>query len=250
MDHHDTAGVTIRDYPEKLVLNLEKIARQVRIEVIKMIYTAGSGHPGGSLSSADILAVLYFHFMRINPQDPEWENRDRFILSKGHACPALYAVLSLRGFFPLEKLATLRKLGSFLQGHPDMRKTPGIDMTTGSLEHGLSIGIGMNLAGKLDRKDYRVYVLLGDGELDEGLVWEGAMAANKYHLNNLTAFIDYNGLQIDGSTEDVMPLEPLIDKWQDFGWNVLEIDGHDILQILLSIDEIKKIGSSPFCVGK
>ncbi len=219
--------------------HFKKVANVLRCEAIKMIYTAGSGHPGGALSAADIVTVLYFHVMRIDPKNPHWEDRDRFILSKGHACPIWYAALALRGFFPKEDLNTLRRLNSSLQGHPDMRKTLGVDMTTGSLGNGLSAGVGIALAAKLDRKDYRVYVLLGDGEINEGIIWEGAMFANKYKLNNLIAILDYNKLQLDGSTEKVMPLEPLVDKWKAFGWHVIEIDGHNITQILSAIEKAR-----------
>ncbi|MBI4377614.1 MAG: transketolase [Nitrospinae bacterium] len=221
------------------------IARGLRIEIIKMIYRAGSGHPGGSLSCADIIAVLYFHEMRIDPKEPGWQDRDRFILSKGHACPAWYSALALRGYFPIEALSKLRKLNSPLQGHPDMRKLPGLDMTTGSLGNGLSIGIGMAICGKVDEKDYRVYVILGCGELDEGMIWEAAMCAHKYKLDNLTAIVDYNGLQLDGKTEDIMPLEPLGDKWKAFGWNTIEIDGHNIKDILTAIDKAKSARGCP-----
>jgi transketolase len=224
---------------------LEEMARKLRIEIIKMVYTAGSGHPGGSLSAADIVAALYFHVMRIDPGNPDWPDRDRFILSKGHACPVWYAALALRGFFPKEQLGTLRRVGSCLQGHPDMKKLPGLDMTTGSLGNGLSIGLGMALCGKLDRRGYRVYVMLGDGELDEGLVWEAAMCAHKYKTDNLTAIVDYNGLQLDGRIEDVMPLEPLAEKWRAFGWKVIEIAGHDFNQILTAIEDAKSTKGIP-----
>lgn len=230
---------------EETVTRLKDIAKRLRIEIIKMIYTAGSGHPGGSLSSAEIITVLYFHIMRINPQSPDWKDRDRFILSKGHACPVWYSALALRGYFPVENLSRLRKLNSPLQGHPDMRKLPGLDMTTGSLGNGLSIGVGMALCGKLDRKDYRVYVILGCGELDEGMVWEAAMCAHKYKLDNLIAIVDYNGLQLDGKTEEIMPLEPLVKKWEAFGWNAVEINGHDIEEILGAFEEAKSTKDQP-----
>lgn len=235
----------VKQYPRELIEKLEKIAKRIRIEVIKMIYKAQSGHPGGSLSIADIMAVLYFHVMRIDPHNPHWADRDRFILSKGHACPAWYASLALRGFFSIKELSFLRSLGSSLQGHPDMRKTKGVDITTGSLGNGLSAGIGMALAAKLDKKNYRVYILLGDGELDEGIVWEGAAFARKYKLDNLVAIVDYNGLQFDGPTEKVMPLEPLVDKWQAFGWYVLEINGHNIPQILSAVETSSQIKDKP-----
>lgn len=228
-----------------LVQRLKKVASILRREVIKMIYTANSGHPGGALSAADIVAVLYFHIMRIDSKDPQWEDRDRFILSKGHACPILYAAMALKGFFPKENLNTLRRLNSSLQGHPDMRKTRGVDMTTGSLGQGLSVGVGMALGGKLDKKDYRVYVVLGDGEIDEGQIWEAAMFASKYKLDNLLTIVDYNKLQLDGSTEKVMPLEPLVDKWKAFGWHAIETNGHDITQILAAIKEAHLTRNKP-----
>jgi len=181
-------------HSEKLIVDLAEKARNLRIQVIKMIYNAKSGHPGGSLSAADIVTALYFHHLNVDPTRPHWSERDRFILSKGHAAPFLYAALAERGFFPEKELNTLRSIGSILQGHPDMRKTPGVEMTTGYLGHGLSVGVGMALGAKLDRKNYRIYVLLGDGELDAGFNWEAAMAANKYHLDNLTAVLDLNGV--------------------------------------------------------
>lgn len=231
-----------------LVQRLKKVASILRCEVIKMIYTANSGHPGGALSAADIVTALYFHIMRIDPKNPQWEDRDRFILSKGHACPILYAALALKGFFPKENLNTLRRLNSSLQGHPDMRKTRGVDMTTGSLGQGLSVGVGMALGGKLDKKDYRVYVVLGDGEIDEGQIWEAAMSAFKYKLDNLLAIVDYNKLQLDGSTEKVMPLEPLVDKWKAFGWHAIETNGHDITQILAAIKEAHLTRNKPIVI--
>ncbi|MEK6645778.1 MAG: transketolase [Candidatus Firestonebacteria bacterium] len=233
---------------EKLAKELEKKANELRIRIIQMIYEAKSGHPGGSLSIADIIAVLYFHFMRIDPKNPSWEDRDRFILSKGHTCPVWYVALAMRGFFPLEKLSTLRQINGILQGHPDMRKVPGIDMTTGSLGQGLSIGDGMALMGKLDKKNYKVYVVLGDGELNEGQIWEAAMLANKYKLDNLIAIVDYNKLQLDGPTEVVMPLEPLADKWRAFGWYVIEIDGHNILEIIEGIEEAHRVKNKPIVI--
>jgi transketolase len=211
---------------------LRTIARELRKRVLRMIHAAKSGHPGGSLSAADVVTVLYFSVMRIDPEDPDWAERDRFILSKGHACPALYCALAMRGYFGLEHLKHLREIGGILQGHPDMRKTPGIDYTSGSLGQGLSVGVGMAMAGRLTKREYRVFVLLGDGELDEGQIWEAAMCASKYRLRNLTAIIDYNHLQLDGGTEEIMPLEPLAAKWSAFGWEVIEIDGHEMLQIL------------------
>ena len=222
---------------ETLVRRLEEKAREIRIRLLEMIHVSGAGHPGGSLSAADIVTALYFHFMNVDPGNPGWADRDRFILSKGHACPVWYTALALKGFFPESELKTLRKLGSSLQGHPSMKDCPGIDITTGSLGNGLSAGVGMALAGKLDRKDYHVFVVLGDGELDEGVIWEAAMCAAKYRLDNLIAFVDYNHLQLDGTTEEIMPLEPLTEKWRSFNWTVFEIDGHDMEQILRTTTE-------------
>ncbi|SHM25435.1 transketolase subunit A [Caldanaerovirga acetigignens] len=229
---------------EELVY-LKEMAKKIRCHIIEMIAEAGSGHPGGSLSCTDILVALYFHEMRIDPSNPNWQDRDRFVLSKGHAAPALYAVLAERGYFPMEELKTLRKTGSMLQGHPDMKKTPGVDMTTGSLGQGLSAANGMAIAGKLDGKDYRVYVLLGDGELEEGQVWEAAMAAAHYKLDNLTAFVDHNGLQIDGPITDVMSPEIIQEKFKAFGWHVIEINGHDFEDIISAIKQAKKIKGKP-----
>ena len=204
--------------------NIQDMARIIRQDIITMLAAAKSGHPGGSLSAADIIAVLYFSEMRVDPQNPNWPERDRFVLSKGHAAPVLYAALAEKGFFPKEELLKLRKTGHFLQGHPDMNKVPGVDMSTGSLGHGISVAAGMALAAKIDNKDYRVYCLLGDGEAEEGIVWEAAMAAAHYKLDNLLVILDHNGLQIDGPVKDVMNLEPLPDKWRAFGWNVLEVE--------------------------
>ncbi|NLC12155.1 MAG: transketolase [Firmicutes bacterium] len=214
---------------------LQQKANQLRKDILTMIARAGSGHPGGSLSIVDILAVLYYKVMRLRPQEPLWPERDRFVLSKGHACPALYAVLADKGFFPREYLARLRQLGSPLQGHPDMRKTPGVDFSTGSLGQGLSAANGMALAARLQEASWRVYVVLGDGEIQEGQVWEAAMSAAHYGLSNLIAFLDYNGLQIDGTVREIMCPEPLAEKWRAFGWHVLEIDGHDHAAILEAV---------------
>lgn len=214
----------------------EQFARRMRQEIIGMLAAAGSGHPGGSLSATDIIAVLYNEAMRIDPQDPHLPGRDRFVLSKGHAAPALYAALALKGYFPLEELAGLRKLGSRLQGHPDMNKLPGVDFSSGSLGHGLSAACGMAMAAKLDNADWRVYAVVGDGEQQEGLIWEAAMFAAHYRLN-LIAFLDHNHLQIDGNVKDVLSPEPVADKWRAFGWTVLEIDGHDIAAIRQALHE-------------
>ena len=230
---------------QSLIKNLSDEAKKLRIQIIKMIYTAQSGHPGGSLSSIDILTCLYFYQMRIKPGKPSWEDRDRFVLSKGHAAPALYAILAKLRYFPKESLLTLRQVGSILQGHPDMRKTPGIEMSTGSLGNGLSVGIGMALGARLAGKDYHTYVLIGDGEADEGEIWEAAMAASKYKLDNLTAICDFNRVQLDGPIEEIMPLDPLPEKWKAFNWSVIEIDGHNMEEILDALDKAKQMQGKP-----
>jgi len=220
-------------------------ARTIRRHIVEMIAEAGSGHPGGSLSSADILTALYFHVMNVDPKNPKWPERDRFVLSKGHAAPVLYATLAEKGFFPKEELLKLRKTGSMLQGHPDMKLTPGLDMTTGSLGQGLSAANGMAIAAKLDRQSHRVYVVLGDGELEEGQVWEAAMTSAHYKLDNLTAFVDYNGLQIDGRIDDVMSPGTIDEKFKSFGWNAILIDGHDINAIIEAVDKAKQTKGKP-----
>lgn len=212
---------------KEIIRELEKKAKCLRCHIIRMLAAAGSGHPGGSLSAVEIVTTLYFHVLRLRACEPGWPDRDRFILSKGHAAPLLYAALAERGFFPTEELLTLRKFRSRLQGHPDLRKLPGVEASTGSLGQGLSIGLGMALAGKLDKRGYRVYVLLGDGESEEGQVWEAAMAAAHYRADNLTAILDYNGLQIDGPVTHVLSPLPFPEKWGGFGWAVKEVDGHD-----------------------
>jgi len=227
---------------------LKRIATQVRKHIIDEVYSASSGHPGGSLSCTDILTVLYFHEMRVDPKNPDWSDRDRFVLSKGHCAPALYAVLAERGFFPVEDLVSFRSADSYLEGHPSMRYVKGVDMSTGSLGQGISAATGMAIAGKLDKKDYRVYSILGDGELQEGQVWEALMSAAHYKLDNLTAFLDYNGLQIDGKIVDVMSPEPIVDKFKAFGWNVIEIDGHDHEQIINAIEQAKNTKGMPTMV--
>ncbi|MGM9609951.1 MAG: transketolase [Eubacteriales bacterium] len=210
---------------------LTETARQVRTGILRGVYHAASGHPGGSLSAADILTYLYFEEMRVRPDDPKWEDRDRFVLSKGHSAPALYAALALRGFFPVEELDTLRQADARLQGHPDMKGTPGVDMSTGSLGLGISAACGMALSGKYRKKDYRVYTILGDGECEEGQVWEAAMFAAHYALDNLTAVVDCNGLQIDGRVQEVMNPMPFDEKFRAFGWNVVTCDAHDFDEI-------------------
>lgn len=227
------------------VPELEKMARQLRRHVITMISTAGSGHPGGSLSAADIVTALYFNILRHDPKNLQWSDRDRFVLSKGHAAPILYAALAECGYFPVEELATLRKLGSRLQGHTDRTLTPGVEMSAGSLGQGLSFGIGIALAGKLDKRDCHVYVLLGDGECEEGQVWEAAMFAPHFQLDNLTAIVDQNGIQLDGRCCDIMGIEPLADKWRAFNWHAIEIDGHDMSQVLPALKEAGKIKGKP-----
>ncbi|WP_400219695.1 transketolase [Methanomethylophilus alvi] len=224
---------------------IQNIANRLRLDVVEMTTAAGSGHPGGSLSSADLLATLYFRIMNIDPADPYMEDRDRFVLSKGHAAPILYATLAERGYFPTDELKTLRQLGSRLQGHPAYREVPGIEVTTGSLGQGLSMACGMALAGKMDSKDYRVYCLMGDGELQEGQNWEAAMFAHKYGLNNLIGFVDRNRLQICGNTEEVMSLDPLPEKFRAFGWNVIIIDGHNIRQIIDACDKAARSKKNP-----
>ena len=224
---------------------LETTSTKIRIGILDAVFHAQSGHPGGSLSSTDILTALYFNAMRVDPSTPKWEDRDRFVLSKGHCSPALYSTLAVKGFFPEEDLKNFRRIDSYLQGHPDMKKVPGVDMSTGSLGQGLSTANGMALAGKLDNKDYRVYALMGDGEIEEGQIWEAAMAAAHYKLDNVTAFLDHNKLQIDGKISEVMSPEPVDQKFKAFGWNVIIVDGHDFNQILSAINEAKNIKGKP-----
>jgi transketolase len=227
------------------IQQVEAIADELRCLALQMIYKAGSGHTGGSLSAADIVAALYFSTLNVDPARPDWPERDRLVLSKGHGCPILYAALAKRGFFPIEELWTLRKLGSRLQGHPDMRKTPGVDATTGSLGQGISVAVGMALAGKFKHAAYRVYAIMGCGEQQEGQVWEAAMSAAHYCLDNLTGIVDYNTLQIDGCNAEIMEIAPLADKWRAFGWRVLEIDGHNMAQILDALAEARNTQGKP-----
>lgn len=227
------------------IVQLQETSKVIRQDIVTMIHASGSGHPGGSLSSADVLSALYFNVMNIDPKNPKMEGRDKFVLSKGHAAPVLYSALARRGFFPTEELINLRKTGAMLQGHPDMKNIPGVEMSTGSLGQGFSTSIGMALAGKLDKSDARIFVLLGDGELDEGIVWEAAMSASHYKLNNLTAILDYNGLQIDGKNEDVMNISPVDTKFESFGWNVIAVDGHDVEAILAALEEAKSVTDKP-----
>lgn len=233
---------------EQKLASLSKTANTIRQDIVKMVAEASSGHPGGSLSAADIVTVLYFNEMKIDPQNPNDPDRDRFILSKGHASPVLYAALAEKGYFPKEELMTFRKINSRLQGHPSKKSLPGVDMSTGSLGQGLSAANGIALAGKMDKKDYRVYVMLGDGEIQEGMVWEAAMAAGYYKLDNLTAFLDYNHLQIDGRVEDVLNPAPIDDKFKAFGWNVIIIDGHDMNEIDNAIQQAKATKDMPTIV--
>lgn len=230
---------------KKSIEELTQMAKVIRKDIITMLTESASGHPGGSLSSVEILTTLYFNEMNIDPENPGDLDRDRFVLSKGHAAPALYSVLCRRGFFDVKKLKTLRKINSTLQGHPNMNEVSGIDMSTGSLGQGISAAVGMAIAGKIDGKNYRVYSILGDGELEEGQVWEASMAAAQYKLDNLTAFVDHNGLQIDGPCEEVMSAEPITDKFKAFRWNVIEIDGHDFNQIIDAIEQAKKTKGKP-----
>jgi len=227
------------------IKSLEERAKIIRRYVIKMLAKAGSGHPGGSLSAVDLLVVLFYNKMRHNPQQPKWQDRDRFILSKGHGCPALYAILADMGYFSVDKLETLRQFGSILQGHPCMKTTPGIEISSGSLGQGLSVGLGIALAAKLDKKDYRTYVMLGDGEIEEGQIWEAAMAASHYKAENLCAILDQNELQIDGFIHDVMSSHPIPAKWRSFGWHVIEINGHNYKAIIDAYNEAEKIKGRP-----
>ena len=239
------------DYSKEEIKNLEEKAKQIRRLIIRMLSRAGSGHPGGSLSATDLITCLYFgHYsngqpiLKHDPHKPNWPDRSRFHMSKGHCCPLWYALLAESGCFPQEELWTLRQLGSLLQGHPDCR-TPGVSVASGSLGQGLSVGLGMSLAAKIDKKDYRVYILLGDGETPEGNIWEAAMAAAHYKADNLCAVLDHNRFQIDGKIEDVMGLEPICDKWRAFGWHVVEIDGHSIKDILGAFEQARDKKNKP-----
>ena len=227
------------------IYELKEITRKVRVDIIKMTNAAGSGHPGGSLSAAEIFTVLYFNIMNHDPKNPEWEDRDVFILSKGHCCPGLYSAMARSGYFPVEELMTLRKFGSRLQGHPHSSSLPGLEASTGSLGQGLSIAIGCALAIKLNKKSSRVYCLMGDGEQQEGQIWEAAMSASHYKLNNLCGIIDRNRLQIDGFCKDIIDYEPLEDKWRSFGWHVINVDGHNISDLINAFEEAKTIKGKP-----
>ena len=225
--------------PQALIEQLTEQAAVLRRHIVRMVYQCGKGHYGGAMSAAEMVATLYFHQMRIDPQHPAWPDRDRFVLSKGHAAPVLYAALAERGYFPRAWLTTFKQPDSKLQGHPDMTKTPGVDMTTGALGEGLSVGLGMALAARLQERPFRVYVLLGDGELQEGSNWEAAMAIAQHRLSRLTALVDINGLQVDGRTDDIVSLGSLPDKFAAFGWGVVEIDGHNIGEILAALEQAK-----------
>jgi transketolase len=231
-------------YPQEKIKELKKRAKETRRTIVQMIAKAGSGHPGGSLSATDLIVALFSLVLKYDPKNPGWSGRDKFHMSKGHCCPLWYAVLADAGYFPKEKLMTLRQLGSMLQGHPD-RRTPGIESASGSLGQGLSVALGMSLAAKIDNSESRIYVLMGDGEIQEGNIWEAAMAAAHFKCDNLCAILDYNGFQIDGATKDIMGLEPVSLKWQAFGWHAIEIDGHDMEQILDAYEEARTIKGKP-----
>ena len=227
---------------------LEVFAAKARLGIIEGVFSAKAGHPGGSLSICEVLSYLYNVEMKVDPKNPKWEGRDRFVLSKGHAAPALYAALALKGFFPVEDLKTLRKSDSYLQGHPNMNKIPGVDMSTGSLGQGISAAVGMALGAKFDNADYRVYTVLGDGEIEEGEVWGAAMFAANKKLDNLVAIVDFNGLQIDGSIDEVNSAYPIADKFKAFNWNVVEIDGHNYEQIENAFDNARNTKDKPTCI--
>ena len=232
----------MKEYTEE---ELEIMADKLRLHVVKMTHAAKSGHPGGSLSAAELMSVLYFSKMRHDPSNPDWEDRDRFVLSKGHVAPVLYAALAEAGYFPIDDLMTLRKIGSKLQGHPVRGKVPGVEMSTGSLGQGLSMACGLALAGKMDGKDYKTYCLLGDGELQSGQNWEAAMFARQYGLSNLIAIVDRNRLQITGNTEEVISLDPLPEKWRAFGWNVIVANGHKVRQVIDALDKASRSTRNP-----
>ena len=227
------------------VSELKGISTEIRKDIVTMLHESGSGHPGGSLSAADILATLYFNVMNIDSENPKMDGRDKFVLSKGHAAPVLYSALARRGYFSVDELLKLRKMGAMLQGHPDMKGTPGVEMSTGSLGQGFSTSVGMAIANKLDKSPAKVYTLLGDGELDEGIVWEACMSAAHYKLDNLCAVVDFNGLQIDGLNTDVMDLLDIGAKWESFGWNVIKVDGHDVEALLAAFAEANACKGKP-----
>jgi transketolase len=230
------------------ISKLKEIAKSVRKGIVEAVYHGKSGHPGGSLSIADIMTVLYFNEMNIDEKNPKWEERDRLVLSKGHCSPALYSCLAQRGYFETKELQTFRNIESKLQGHPDMNKVDGVDMTSGSLGQGLSVANGMAIAGKLDKKQYRVYAILGDGEIEEGQIWEAAMVSSKYKLDNLCVIVDNNNLQIDGTIEEVMNSKPIDEKFQKFGFETITIDGHNISEIMEAFNKAKEIKGKPACI--
>ena len=235
----------MHQHTEALIAELQEVARQIRLDVLDMIYRRQAGHPGGSFSAAEMLAALYFHHLKIDPARPDWPERDRFLLSKGHAAAALYAALARRGFFPLQDLEKWGHLKAHLQGHPDRIKTPGVEMSSGFLGHGLSIAVGLALAQRLGEPRYHVYVMMSEGGVQSGVAWEGALAASKYRATEVTVIMDYNEIQLDGFAHDIMPLEPLVDKWRAFGFAVLEIDGHNLREILDALDAALQIHSMP-----
>lgn len=236
------------EYSAQTIADLEQQAAKVRKSLLQMIHEARSGHPGGSLSAADMMTALYFHEMRVDPANPKWADRDRFVLSKGHVCPVLYTALMLRGFFPMEEVHNLRKKGSILQGHPDMKRTPGVDISTGSLGQGLSTAVGMAIAAKRDGRKLRVFVMLGDGECNEGQIWEAAQSASKYQLDNLIVLVDNNTLQNDGTCDVIMPTLDLAVKFKAFGFDVLEIDGHNMEAIVSALHAMRLKGNKPKCI--
>ena len=229
---------------------LQVTANQLRLDVVRMVHDAKDGHPGPALSAIDMITTLYFREMNIDPSNPQWADRDRFILSKGHACPALYAALARKGYFSVDEFKGLRGMGCLLQGHPCMKKTPGVDMTSGSLGNGLSIGVGMAIAGKYRKKSYNTYVILGDGEIQEGIIWEAAMCAKRYQLNNLIVFVDHNGWQSGGQVEEISGLLPILPKWEAFGWHCQAIDGHDFAQIINAIENARKTPGPSVIIAK
>ncbi len=232
----------------EMIADLSRRAYEFRIQVLQMVYAHQTGHLGGAFSSAEILTALYFHHLRVNPADPNWHDRDRLVFSKGHACAMLYTCLAQRGFFPVEWLMTFRELNSHLQGHPERQKTPGIEVPAGPLGHGLAIGAGMALAARLAKSKRRVYAILGDGEINAGVIWEGALVAAKFQLDNLKVILDYNGVQQTGTTTKVMPTEPIADKWRAFGWHVVEIHGHNVAEILDALDHADEIHGKPVII--
>lgn len=235
----------MHQHTETLIDHIQQVAQKIRLDVLDMVYRRQAGHLGGSFSAAEILASLYFHHLVIDPQNPDWPGRDRFLLSKGHAAAALYSVLAQRGYFPPSDLEKWGHTGAHLQGHPDRIKTPGVEMSSGFLGHGLSIAVGLALAQRLSQVKYHTYVLMSDGDMQSGVAWEGAMTASKYNTTELTVIMDYNDVQLDGPSHEIMPLEPIIDKWRAFGFYVIEIDGHNVRQVLDALDLVGNIHSRP-----